>query len=350
MFFNAAKSVVLGVSPINNFSRQKGRGDKRGVTQSFFLHISNYRQIRLLLFSTITALIVIGCGVSTTPNISSNSDNITSQTRIVKHAMGETKVPLNPKRVVVIGGLDNALALGIKPIAATTLGDNNYLNYLELKAKEVQKVGVNGSPNLEKILYLKPDLILGLNWDADIYQQLSQIAPTVLADGDKSWKEWLTKFAQALGKTETAEQLLQDYDQRINTLRQQLGNRLTETQVSLVNFWNNYTRIYMNDSFAGSIIKEIGLPRPSYQDKDKNHENISLELIPQLDGDVIFLILGGHDPSRLKQFTNHPLWSRLEAVREDKVHEVKSDTWISSWGMIGANSVLDDLFKYLIDK
>ncbi len=326
------------------------RGGKRGVTQSFFLHIFNSRQIKLLLFSFITALIIIGCGVSTTQNISSNSDNITSQTRIVKHAMGETKVPLNPKRVVVIGGLDNVLALGIKPIAATTLLYDNYPSYLQSKTKEVQKVGVNGSPNLEKILYLKPDLILGLNWDADIYQQLSQIAPTVLADGDKSWKEWLTKFAQALGETEKAEKLLQDYDQRINTLRQKMGNNLSKTQVSLVNFWNNYTRIYMNASFAGSIVKEIGLPRPTYQDKDKVNENISLELIPQLEGDVIFLILGGHDPSKLKQFTNHPLWSKLAAVREERVYKVSSDTWISSWGMIGANSVLDDLFKYLIDK
>ncbi|MGB3653786.1 MAG: iron-siderophore ABC transporter substrate-binding protein [Rivularia sp. (in: cyanobacteria)] len=332
------------------FFNTKGRRGKRGVTRSFFTNIFSFRQIKLLLFSTITAFIIIGCGVSTTPKISSNSDNITSQTRIVKHAMGETKVPLNPKRVVVIGGLDNALALGIKPIAATTLGDNNYLNYLESKTKELEKVGVNGSPNLEKILYLKPDLILGLNWDADIYQQLSQIAPTVLADGDKSWKEWLTKFAQALGKTETAEQLLQDYEQRINTLRQKMGDRLSQTQVSLVNFWNNYTRIYMNASFAGSIIKEIGLSRPSYQDKDKVNENISLELIPQLESDVIFLSLGGHDPSKLKQFTNHPLWLQLEAVREDRVYQVSSDTWISSWGMIGANSVLDDLFKYLIDK
>ncbi|WP_414620448.1 ABC transporter substrate-binding protein [Calothrix sp. CCY 0018] len=332
------------------FFNAKGRGGKRGVTRSFLTHIFNSRQIQLIFFSIITALIIIGCGVSTSKNISSNSENITSQTRVVKHAMDETKVPLNPKRVVVLGGLDNALALGIKPIAATTLLYDQYPDYLQSKTEEVEKVGVNGSPSLEKILYLKPDLILGLNWDADIYQQLSQIAPTVLADADKSWQEWLTKFAEALGKTETAEQLLQDYEQRINTLRQKIGNKLSNTQVSLVNFWNNYTRIYMNNSFAGSIIKEIGLPRPNYQDKDKVNENISLELIPQLEGDVIFLSLGGHDPSKLKQFTNHPLWLQLEAVREDRVYQVSSDTWISSWGMIGANSVLDDLFKYLIDK
>ena len=316
----------------------------------FFQNTIKYNQIKLILLSIFTALIIIGCGINTSDNINPNPDNITSQTRIVKHAMGETKVPLNPKRVVVVGGLDNVLALGVKPIAATTLLYDQYPDYLKSKTQEINKIGVNNTANIEKILYQKPDLILGLNWDADIYQQLSQIAPTVLADGDKSWKEWLNKFAEALGKTETAEKLLKDYDQRINNLRQQLGNRLSETQVSLVNFWNNYSRIYMNDSFAGSIIKEIGLPRPTYQDKDKIHENISLELIPELESDVIFLILGGHNPSRLKQFTNHPLWSKLKPVQEDRVYQVSSDTWISSWGMIGANEVLDDLFKYLVDK
>lgn len=54
-----------------------------------------------------------------------------------------------------------------------------------------------------------------------------------------------------------------------------MDDSLLQTQVSLVNFWANFTRIYMNRSFAGSILKEIGLLRPQYQDKDKNHENIS---------------------------------------------------------------------------
>jgi iron complex transport system substrate-binding protein len=262
--------------------------------------------------------------------------------------MGETKVPLHPQRVVVIGGLDNVLALGIKPIAATTLGDNNFLDYLDDLTTGIDKIGINGQPNLEKILYLKPDLILGLHWDADLYQQLSQIAPTVLADGDIDWKQWLTKFAEALGQTAKAEQLLQEYDQRIKGLRQQMGNNLAQTQVSLVNFWANFTRLYMNRSFSGSILKEIGLPRPAYQNQDKNNENISLELIPKMEGDTIFLILGGHNQSKLKQFINHPLWSRLQAVQQNRVYSVTGDTWISAWGIIGANLVLDDLFRYLV--
>ncbi|YAF95598.1 MAG: iron-siderophore ABC transporter substrate-binding protein [Nodularia sp. CChRGM 3473] len=263
--------------------------------------------------------------------------------------MGETKVPLHPQKVVVLGGLDNVLALGVKPIAATTLSENKFPKYLDNLTGEIEKIGTNGQPNLEKILYLKPDLILGLYWDADLYQQLSQIAPTVLAGEDIDWKQWFIKFAEALDQTQKAEILLQEYDQRIKKLRQEMGENLANTQVSLVNFWANFTRIYMNNSFGGSILKEVGISRPAYQEKDKNHENISLELIPQIEGDVIFLILGGHNESRLKQFINHPLWSRLQAVQQNRVYPVTNDTWIAAWGIIGANHVLDDLFKYLVE-
>lgn len=308
-------------------------------------------KFKLALCSVIAALIVIGCGFNTTtnPNPNLNSDNLTPDIRVVQHAMGETKVPLHPQKVVVLGGLDNVLALGVKPIAATTLSENKFPKYLDNLTGEIEKIGTNGQPNLEKILYLKPDLILGLYWDADLYQQLSQIAPTVLAGEDIDWKQWFIKFAEALDQTQKAEILLQEYDQRIKKLRQEMGENLANTQVSLVNFWANFTRIYMNNSFGGSILKEVGISRPAYQEKDKNHENISLELIPQIEGDVIFLILGGHNESRLKQFINHPLWSRLQAVQQNRVYPVTNDTWIAAWGIIGANHVLDDLFKYLVE-
>ncbi|BAB74282.1 ABC transporter substrate-binding protein [Anabaena sp. FACHB-709] len=316
---------------------------------TFLHHILNYHQIKLILFSIITALIVIGCEMSTPNNVTINSVNATSEMRVVKHTMGETKIPLRPQRVVVLGGLDNILALGVKPIAATTFSDDNFADYLQDVTSGIEKIGINGQPNLEKILYLKPDLILGFSWDAELYGQLSQIAPTVLADQDSDWKDWLKKYAEAVGETAKAEKLLQEYDQRMESLRQQMGDTLSQTKVSLVNFWANFTRLYMNNSFGGSILKEIGLPRPKYQDKDKNHENISLELIPQINGDVIFLILGGHNESRLKQFTNHPLWSQLQAVQKNQVYPVTGDVWISAWGIIGANLVLDDLFKYLLE-
>jgi len=49
--------------------------------------------------------------------------------------------------------------------------------------------------------------------------------------------------------------------------------------------------------------------------------------------------------SKLEQLKASPLWRNLKAVKENKVYVVPS-YWIGS-GMLAANAIIDDLFKYL---
>jgi ABC-type Fe3+-hydroxamate transport system substrate-binding protein len=57
-----------------------------------------------------------------TPEASPSVSPVTSGTRVVSHAMGETEVPADPQRVVVLDGpvLDACFALGVTPVGATT--------------------------------------------------------------------------------------------------------------------------------------------------------------------------------------------------------------------------------------
>jgi iron complex transport system substrate-binding protein len=308
-------------------------------------------------------LIIIGCGINPKENFTPASKYIpSSQTinnfRLVKHAMGETFVPLNPKRIIIIGNLDSALALGIKPVGASTDRNGRFDIYLGNQTQGIESIGMYGQPNYESILRLQPDLILGNIWDKENYPMLSKIAPTIIADGKGQWKEWLKTFAIAVGEEKEANKLLSDYEKRVENLQKKLGfdvvkpenNYLSKMKISVVNVWENDIRIYMKSSFNGIIINDVGLPRPVDQDQDKINENISLELIPKMEGDVIFLVMDQYNKLRFKQLINHPLWSRLQAVQEGRIYQVRSDVWISSWGIIGANRVLDDLFKYLLDK
>ena len=129
-----------------------------------------------------------------------------------------------------------------------------------------------------------------------------------------------------------------------------MGNRLSNTQVSLVNFYANDVRIYFKDFFGGEMLEEVGLSRPLAQDKNERHTDLSLETIPQMaEGDVIFVMLGNHEQSKLDRYTRHPLWTQLEAVRQGKVYKVSSEAWIVGDSPVAANMVLDDLFKYLAE-
>lgn len=314
------------------------------------------RTILRSLLVPLTLLLLSACS-STASNPAGTRAPVASTSaaacRTIEHGMGQTCVPLNPKRVVALGELDNILALGIKPVGAVTLDRGQFVDYLADQTQGIENIGTYSQPNLEKILLLKPDLIIGTTWEGkEVYDKLTRIAPTVFVDtsDNRLWKSWLKKTAEALGKTPEADRLLQNYEQRVQQLKQAIGDRSLTTQVSVVNFWQNNVRIYMKRSFSGLILQEVGLARPPAQNKEKLWERMSLELIPKMDGDVIFLLLGDHNESKLMQFKQHPLWSQLKPVQENNVYEVDSFIWIAGWGMIGANHILDDLFQHLVQE
>lgn len=276
----------------------------------------------------------------------------TAKERVVKHALGETKVTGNPQRVVVLdtGELDIVLALGVKPVGAVIAdAESAYPAYLKDKVDGVKQVGTIAQPNLETIATLKPDLILTNTLRHEkIYDKLSQIAPTVVGKRPNFWKDNLKLYAEALGKPAEADKLLGDYNKRLEEFKQKMGDRLGKTKVSLIRSMPDHARIYLNDSFSGAILKDAGLGRPQSQDKPNVFERVTEERIPDMDGDVIFSFYYGREKGdSLAKIFKNPLWSQLQAVKQGKVYEVNDGTWGLGLGPMAANLVVDDLFKYL---
>jgi iron complex transport system substrate-binding protein len=320
----------------------------------------------LSVFLTVTLIIACNRNHAFVKEVSSPaipSTNSSSTTvRVVKHAMGELQVPANPSRVITLTAPDlgNAVALGIKPIGTVAWDLNQqglkYIeSYLGNEVDEIAYLGSPGQPNLEKILSLKPDLIISQIIHRTIYSQLSKIAPTFLHDvyyDQWGWKKVLKSSGEALNRTQEVEVLLSNYQQRVESLKQKLANQGSKPTVSLIYADQSSMSFLLKDSFAGRILQDIGLPRPPLQDKPGTYSQaMSFELIPQLDGDVIFLIPYGDSDSLdyLEQLQQHPLWSRLRAVQQGKIYQVSAELWLSEH-IIAANQILDDLFKYLLDE
>lgn len=271
----------------------------------------------------------------------------------VKHAMGQSTVPAEPKRVVVLdtGELDIALALGVKPVGAVIAGaESQFPEYLKDRTDGIVKVGTVSQPNLEAIAALQPDLILSSKVRHEkIYDQLSAIAPTVFAETTGyTWKENVALYAEALGKSAEAAQAMAQYDQRLKEFRETMGDRLADTTVSLIRSMPDHVRIYKVGSFSGTILRDAGLPRPAGHDEEVTHQKVTEEAIPSMDADVIFVMSYGREQGEsLSGFFNHPLWKQLGAVQNDRVIEVDDGIWGLGIGPIAANLVIDDLYKYL---
>ncbi|WP_250121733.1 iron-siderophore ABC transporter substrate-binding protein [Chroococcidiopsis sp. CCMEE 29] len=308
-----------------------------------------------LLLGFLTFFFVTACNGNTSQNSASQlGHSPTAECRMVKHFMGETCVPTNPQRVVVLdtSPLDAAFALGLKPIGSINLED--FLSYSEEQLDGITEVGSDEQPNIEAILRLQPDLILDCRrTDRQLYEQFSHIAPTVSLftdDCDIQWKQGFLNFAEALGKTEEAEQLLYKYHQRIREFQKLMGDRLKQTEVSLVAAYDNSirpARVYLENSFMGSVVAEAGLLRPPAQRRDDWVMEISFERLELIDADALFVV--EYPPESLRKLQPHPLWFQLNAVKQDRVYPVHYGSWVAERSIGGANRILDDLFKYLIE-
>lgn len=140
----------------------------------------------------------------------------------VQHALDPltgTKVPGQAERPVTLtaDALGDTLALGVRPVAAARVPA-----YLRERARGIEIVSDSDFAAIEAAA---PDLILGAKeLQGDDYDELKTIAPTVMSDGD-DWKLTLRLHGEALGRTNDAEKLLIDWDNRVAKVRDAIGDR-----------------------------------------------------------------------------------------------------------------------------
>jgi iron complex transport system substrate-binding protein len=275
-----------------------------------------------------------------------------AMTRTITHAMGIAEVPAVPQRVVVLdtSEVDNALALGAAIVGAPVAEVLEYQGYLAAQLDGITDTGTISEPNLEAILALKPDLILGSKQRYEaIYPQLSAIAPTVFVESLRvPWQQNFQLHAEALGKTAEAEVLLTAYNQRVAELQAILGPERAATTISVIRFRPGQVRLYLKSSFIGYILQDVGLGRPSSQDQDTFAADITLEQIADVDADYLFITGYAQNDSELDTFLNSPLWQTLGAVQNGRAIDVDDDHWIAGLGVQAATLVLDDLERFVM--
>ncbi|MDX3311520.1 ABC transporter substrate-binding protein [Streptomyces sp. NPDC054884] len=272
--------------------------------------------------------------------------------RTVTHDKGKTEIKAKPKRVVA---LDNSLVEAVVALDAPLVGgvgsyrdQKGFPPYLGDAVKDTKDVGPLDSPNLEAIAALKPDLIVSATVrHEDLYDQLSKIAPTVFVKTTGPiWKENITFLGTVLGEEKKAADKLTAYQTRAKKIGDAINAKNPKQTYSLVRFLDGPTRIYLQKTFSGIILTDMGLARPAnQQDPEEFNIEISEEQIGQADADHIFVTTFSGGAERKAKFLANPLWKRLKAVQKGNVHEVEDATWMTSVSLQGAGLVLDDMAK-----
>lgn len=311
-----------------------------------------------LLLSTV-ALVVSACGSGDQPD----EAGTTAESRTIVHEFGETEVPADPQRVVVLDSrlmVPTAALLDVPVVGLAGLpyGERDTLPFVDEEAVTgAEDVGFN-EINLEKVAALRPDLILGGGgaMEDGRYEQFQQIAPTVAFDflGFAPWKEALRRVAEVFGGTERIEEGIADYEARVQELRAELGER-QGTEVTFANLRAlDDIRIYPGEWCSGSVLEEVGFTRPPDQQGEETI-SLSIERLGDLDAEMLVYFVGspGTDPQDAgaaeDTITSHPLWDTLEVTRAGQAYAVDQTHWFSCGSLQAQNLVLDDLGEIIRD-
>jgi len=283
--------------------------------------------------------------------------------REVEHAFGTTVVPEQPERVAVLDSgtaLPVLLSFGVDVVAAP-LPDDRFETSL-LSAEDLVRIESIGFPeiSLERLAAVQPDLIVGLgDLYADRYAELLQIAPTVIVENDVlDWKATTIGLGEAMGLDVEVATAVADWEADAAGLRSDLGDAVT-TEVSVVRALGDRVRIHTRFHFAGQIIDEVGLERPSSQRTEDEGERLielSLEEIERIDGDVLYVYgagdfgtvgADGQLDANVAVLQASPLWDTLDVAVTGRVYAVNPLAW-QQGGLPAAGIVLDDLRRTLL--
>jgi iron complex transport system substrate-binding protein len=319
-----------------------------------------WQRIALFLVGTLIVVLIQSCDTLLSQPLQPEKSGAASNCRTVQHQLGESCIPLAPQRIVVTDqdSLEILIALGLKPIATTRANrTGNKTSILTGKIDTIIDLGKEGQPNLEKIVQLNPDLIVGMYMEPENYKLFSGIAPTVSMEFNHAeWKKTLQQFGDVLNKKQEVEKLLDAYQQRIEDLRFAVKQKLGDMKVTIMRFYTTleFTQFMNHASFPGSVIeelKQISIPTIQRQLKgtDETYVMVSLEQVDWLEADAIFVALDPGAERNFQAYANSPLWQTLKAVKNQQVYIVDSGYWVFG-NILSANAVLDDVFKHLVQK
>ncbi|ATF16010.1 Fe3+-hydroxamate ABC transporter substrate-binding protein [Brevibacillus brevis X23] len=265
---------------------------------------------------------------SNTTQSSANQEVKKSDTRTIKHMKGEL-----PAGSVI-----------------TTGDGSKFPEYLMDKLKDVHVLGTKDEPNSEAVVAMEPDLIICTEFQDKIYDNLNKIAPTIMFDRNEDWRETLITFGKILEKEQQAEQIVKDYQEKTNKLKAEFATKLKGESVALIRPRDNAIRLHTVEHRTAAILySDLGLtpPKPA-MDKSDTATMISLEVLPEVNADHLFVVTDKANQALTDEYKNSSIWKGLKAAKENKVYEVNTTVWIAYYGPIAINNIVDEMAEALL--
>lgn len=284
-------------------------------------------------------------------NAESNQTSQTFKEKTIVHDFGTTELKKAPKRIVILDNLYGEILdpLDITPVGATTgQADSQEFSTLfkkQYKDAKVVSVGWQGNPDLDKIAELKPDLILITGEQEDLYDELSEIAPTVgyQINIDENWDyhETSLKVAEIFDKRDEMKKDLDRLDAREAVFAENVKAKFGDQKLLYLRVTDNDIRYYAYGHF-GYLYDTYHFNRAETFNPDDMFQVIDPDKLKDINPDLLIVQADSQEllDNKLK---NSPVWTSLKAVQNNKVIYADYSTYMLGFGIVSQEAIMKQI-------
>jgi iron complex transport system substrate-binding protein len=285
-----------------------------------------------------------------TNEITTNKDTVanSSETRTVTDDSGrEVEIPIKAERVVTDWYLGQILALDVVPVGGVT-ANLDYAAFLKqyYKDGEITNIGTDGNVSLEKILELKPDLII--TWNKEDVEKYEKIAPTIVfsESAHKSATDEIKAMGEYLGRQEEASAFVKDFENRVAQAQEKINNAIPEgSTFTIFDVFEKNATVVGNSSVSGgrALYQILGMkPQEKVQELFDTKEDsggrydISYEVVGDYVGDYVFVINFFNKEGKFPS-----TWTNLDVVKNNKTIDLEPEYYFASDPLSGLHQAED---------
>ena len=278
-------------------------------------------------------LALAGCGKSTSSS-SATTKELTFN--------GQTyTVPKDPQKIAV---LSNSVLSMLYAVDGKAISRVNTTDSLPPEIEALPALGQTANINMEQLLGLNPDLVLGLENQHKKYEaqlQSSKI-PTVLInyDGIKDNVPLLTFLGELTNHQDKAKTVIATYENNIAKVKDAVKGQ-QPARVAVLRATGKGVTAETDAAITASMVKELGMTNvvTSHLDKTTTDKTVpySLETLAADDPDIIFVVTMGKEEeitkAMKKAMTDNPAWANLKAVQNNRVVYLPSKLFLLNPGL-----------------
>lgn len=303
------------------------------------------RLLSILGAAVVAAGLFTGCS-------STSTESKAVETITVTDRNGEVEVPKNPEKVVVLdlGSLDILDELGIE---AAGVPKSNLPEYLsEYNDDKYTDIGGVKEFNFETINSIEPDLIIIEGRQAESYEELSKIAPTLyLGSSGADYYNSLKNNAEILGKIFDKESEISEkfstFDARINAISEKTKSENLNALVTMVSDGN--MSVYGSGSRYNLIFNELGFAPTDADIEVSNHgQSISNEYLAEKNPGYLFVLdkgeITGSDAQPAKEIIENELVKTTDTFKKGNIVYLDTQAWyVGGAGFRALDTMLKDI-------